>query len=156
MNLLPYSLSALVAFSGVIVGVVLALFAKEEMPTGKKYFPLIQKVLLIAIFALLLNHFKALLIVKLVAYSALIFVLSRRMMFNLYPLFAVAFFLLGQGSRELFTISTLVFLYGFPTGSMYVVRNRRMGLLKTLGKVSLRYAVFPVAAVVLQLLYQLF
>ncbi len=154
MNLLPYSLSALVAFSGIIVGVVLALFAKEEMPNGKKYFPLFQKVILIAIVALLLNHFKAMLIVKLVAYFALVFVISRRMMFNLYPLLAVAFFLLGQGSGGLFTISTLVFLYGFPAGSMYVIKNGGSGWSCAV-RAGLRYSVFPAAAILLQLMYKL-
>ncbi len=154
MNLLPYSLSALVAFSGVIVGVVLALLAKEEMPTGKKYFPVVQKALVIAIVALLLNHFEALLAVKLVAYLAVVLVLSRRMAFDVYPLLAVAFFLLGQGSRELFTISTLVFLYGFPTGSLYVIKNRGMGWACAV-RAGLRYSVFPVAAVLLQMVYLL-
>lgn len=156
MNLLPYSLSALVAFSGVLVGAFLAMTAREEMPTGRKYFPWLQKVLLIAIAAVLLSYFNALLMVKIVAYAAFLFVLSRKQMFNFYPLLAVAFFILGQNSRELFIISVLVFLYGLPVGSMYVVRNRRMSLFKTLGKASLRYAVFPVAAVTLQLLYSYF
>ncbi len=156
MELLPYSLSALVAFSGVLVGAFLAMIAREEMPTGRKYFPVLKKVLLIAVAAVLLSHFSALLIVKVVVYSALLFFLPRRHMLNFYPLLAVAFFILGQESRELFVLSVLVFLYGFPTGSMYVVRNKRMSILKTLGKVSLRYAVFPVAAVALQMLHMLF
>ncbi len=156
MNLLPYSLSALVAFSGVLVGAFLAMTAREEMPAGRKYFPLLQKVLLMAIAAVLLSHFGASLAVKIAAYAAVLFAISRKAMLNFYPLLAAAFFILGQGSRELFIISVLVFLYGFPTGSMYVIRNRRMGLLKTLGKAGLRYAVFPAAAISLNLFYALF
>lgn len=156
MELLPYSLSALVAFSGVLVGAFLAMTAREEMPTGRKYFPIFQKVLLIAIAAVLLNHFSAPLIVKFAVYAALVLVLIGKHMLNFYPLLAVAFFILGQNSRELFMVSALVFLYGFPAGSMYFVRNRRASLLKTLGNASLRYAVFPVAAVALQILYNLF
>ncbi len=155
-ELFSYLLSALVAFSGVLVGAFLAMTAREEMPTGRKYFPFFQKVLLIAIAAVLLSHFSAPLIVKFVVYASLVFVLLGKHMINFYPLLAVAFFILGQDRRELFIISVLVFIYGFPTGSMYVVRNRRMSLLKTLGKAGLRYSVFPVVAMALQLLSYFF
>ncbi len=151
MDLLPYSLSALVAFSGVPVGAFLAMAAREEMPTGRKYFPILQKVLLMAITAVLLRHFNAFLLVKVAAYAALLFVISRKTMFNFYPFLAVAFFVLGQESRGLFAISLLVFIYGFPAGSLYVLRSGRKGMFRTLGKASLRYVVFPAAALILQL-----
>ncbi len=155
MEFVQYSLSALVAFSGVPLGAFLALTAKEEMPTGRKYFPWLQKIILMAVVALLLNHFNALLMVKAAAYAALLFVLLRSNVFNFYPFLAAAFFILGQNSRELFAIAVLVFLYGFPTGSMFVIKNKRVPLLETLGRASLRYAVLPVAAILLQLVYAL-
>lgn len=155
MELLQYSLSALVAFLGVPIGAFLALTAKEEMHTGRKYFPWLQKILIIAVVALLLSHFNALLIAKAVVYAVLLFFLLRRQVFNFYPLLAVPFFLLGKNSSELFSISVLVFLYGFPTGSMYVLKNKRSGLPETLGRASLRYVAFPAAAVLFQLIYTL-
>ncbi len=156
MELIQYSLSAFVAFLGIPLGAFLATTAREEMPTGRKYFPILQKIFLIAITSVLLNHFSSPLLVKLAVYAVMVFVLLGKHMINFYPFFAVAFFILGQERIELFLISLLVFLYGFPAGSMYVVRNKKMGLLKTLGKASLRYAVFPVAAVLMQLLYVFF
>lgn len=155
MEFVQYSLSALVAFLGVPVGAFLALSAREEMHTGRKYFLWLQNIILIAVVALLLNHFNALLILKVAAYAALIFVLLKSSVLNFYPFFAAAFFILGQNSRELFAIAALVFLYGFPAGSMYVIKNKRMPLFETLGRASLRYASFPAAAILLQLIYVL-
>src|SRR3989338_524612 len=122
MTLVQYVLAVLVAFSGVLVGAFLACFAKEEMPTARKYFPLIGAVLFAVVVAFVLNHFSVSLPLRLVAYAVLFpFLLFWK--FDLYPFFAVFFFLLAHSPQGLFAVSALVFLYGFPAGSMFVVRK---------------------------------
>lgn len=156
MSFLIYSISALIAFSGVVAGAILAFNTKEEMPTAKKYLPLLQKILLIAIVAVFLNHFKMGIIIKVIIYALVIFAIYKKQILNFYPIIAVLFFFIGQGSQNLFLISTLVFIYGFPTGSLYLIQNKRMKWPELVRKVSIKYGVFLVIAVLLQLLYSVF
>mgnify|MGYP001246428768 CR=1 FL=1 len=156
MTFLTYLLATVVAFSGVIAGSMLALNTKEEMPTAKKYFPLLQKVLFIAVIAALLNHFKLAIIVKVIVYLLVLFIILRKKQYNFYPFIAVIFFLLGQSQQSLFTISILMFLFGFPTGSLFVIYNKKMKWFETVKRVTLKYGIFLVIAIALQLLYSLF
>jgi len=156
MSFLIYLISAVIAFSGVIAGAILAFNTKEEMPTAKKYFPLLQKILLIAMVAVLLNYFNISVVIKVIIYALVIFAVSKKQMLNFYPVIAVLFFSLGQSSQSLFLISTLVFIYGFPTGSLYVIRNKKMKWLELVRKVSVKHGIFLLAAILLQLLYSVF
>jgi hypothetical protein len=153
MSLLQYSIAAVIAFSGVVIGAILAFNTKEEMPTAKKYLPLLQSIIFVTIVAVLLNYFKLNIAVRVLVYAAVIFVLLRRQRLNLYPVLAATFFLLGQSSQSLFMVSALIFLYGFPAGSLYFMHNKRMKWLELVRKVSVKYGIFLVAAILLQLLY---
>lgn len=156
MSFLQYVIAAVIAFSGVIAGAVLALLTKEEMPTAKKYLPLLQKVLLISTVVVFLNYFKIGLIIKIVVYALLIFTVLRAKTLNFYPVLAVLFFLLGQSSQSLFLISLMVFLYGFPTGSMYVINNKIRKWQQLVKPIALTYGIFLILAIVLQFLYSIF
>ena len=118
MTLVQYVLAVLVAFSGVLVGAFLACFAKEEMPTARKYFPLIGAVL--------------------------------------FAVFAVFFFLLAHSPQGLFAVSALVFLYGFPAGSMFVVRKNEFRPVRAVLIAAKRYSYFAALAVVLEVVYVVF
>lgn len=156
MTFLAYLLSAVLAFSGVIVGTLLAINTKEEMPTAKKYLPWMQKILFIAIIAAFLNYFKFGIIIKLVIYAIVIFTVLKSKTLSNYVFLAVIFFLLGQRSESLFIISTLVFLYGFPTGSLFVISNKKAAWLELVKKVMLKYGIFLIVSIGLQLLYSIF
>ena len=156
MTFITYLLAALVAFSGVIIGAVLALNTREEMPTARKYFPLLQKVLFVAIISVFLNFFKFGLVIKLLIYALVIFSILRKPALNSYVILAVIFFLLGQGQQSLFLVSIFIFLYGFPTGSLFIIRNKRMEWLEAVKKVTLKYGIFLVIAIALQFLYSVF
>ena len=156
MSFLQYVIAAVIAFSGVIAGAVLALLTKEEMPTAKKYFPLLQKVLIISTVVVFLNYFKIGLIIKIVVYALLIFTVLRAKTLNFYPVLAVLFFLLGQSSQSLFLISIMVFLYGFPTGSMYVINNKIRKWQALVKPIALTYGIFLIVAITLQFLYSVF
>ena len=49
-------LASALAFSGLFAGMAIAYFAKEELWGGKRYFLLMQKILIIIIFAIFLNY----------------------------------------------------------------------------------------------------
>jgi len=156
MTFLTYSLAAIIAFSGLIVGSILALRTKEEMPTAKKYFPLLQKILYVAIIAVFLNHFKVGIIIKVIIYAIVIFAILRAKVLNSYFIIAVFFFFLGQSEKSLFMISLLVFLYGFPTGSLLVIYSKKMKWPEAVKKIILKHGIFLVVAIGLQFLYATF
>ncbi|MBI2664926.1 hypothetical protein HYX10_06325 [Candidatus Woesearchaeota archaeon] len=156
MTLLAYSLAALIAFSGVIAGIVLAFRTKEEMSAGRKYFPWLQKILFMAAVAVLLNHFNLGMAVRAVVYGVVIVAVLKKQVLNFYPLLAAMFFLLGQSAESLFMISAIVFIYGFPTGSLFVISSGRIKLFAAVKAAVFRHGSFLAIALVLQLLYSVF
>jgi len=122
MNFLPFLFSLL----GIGVGYVLALIAPEELDSGKKYFIFTKQALYFSIFALISFHF---LNVQLLSYF-LVFVLITIILFTIqiknnnqwlessvYFLFIVPYFLITNVNIKILLIS-LIFLYGFPLGSL--------------------------------------
>ncbi len=152
MNFLQYALAAVIAFSGLIVGVFLARFTKEEMPTGSRYFPLLQKIIFMAIAVVLLSTFNIALPIKAAIYAIIVILLLRFYSTSFYPLLGVAFFLLGQQSATLFEAAVLVFLYGFPVGSLSA-SGKKINTLETLKKVVVQHSLFLIVAIGLQLVY---
>lgn len=152
MTLVQYLIAVFVAFSGVLVGAFLACSAREEMPTARKYFPLIQAVLFAAVAAFALDYFSVSLLLRIAAYVALFpFLLFWK--FDFYPFLAVFFFLLAHSSQSLFAVSVLVFLYGFPAGSLFVVRKNEWRIVRAILMVGRRYSYFVFVAVALEALY---
>jgi len=155
MSFLLYSIAAIIAFSGLLAGVFLALHTKEEMPTAKRYFPWAQRILILIMVALFFDHFKVMLFFKIAIYALIVFSIVRKPVLNYYPFIALLFFFLGQSNESLLAIATVVFLYGFPTGSLFVI-NHKMKPLDLYTKTILRYGLFLVISLLAQLLYSVF
>ncbi|MCH7902728.1 hypothetical protein IIC68_03165 [archaeon] len=153
MTFLTYSAAAVIAFSGVFAGAFLTFFTKEEMPTARKYFPWLQKALFLAIIAILFDFFKVNGIIMLIAFILILFMIVKKQTMNSYPLLAIIFFLLGQGNESLFMISALIFIYGFPTGSLFAKQKTWQATIKP---VLLKYGIFLILAIGLQALYSVF
>lgn len=128
MELLNYSLTALVSFLGLYAGAALAFLVPEEMKAGRKYFVWAQRIIVLLIAALLLNSYDVNIVARAVIYLALVSVMMLKIIDNrlFYPLLAIAFFL-GSASQQLFfMVASLVFLYGLPAGSLFVnVKNKK-------------------------------
>jgi len=123
MQLINYTLTLTVSFLGLILGIILAYIAKEELRPGKKYFILLQKIILTLIpsFFLfyLLKENISLLIISLLMFSILINSYSKKIKTHyIYPILALIFYFSSK-NIDLFKIQAfLIFLYGFPTGSL--------------------------------------
>ncbi len=150
MNILNYSLTAVVSYLGLFVGLILALMAKEEMKDGRKYFLFLQKLILLLVFVFLLvfinlNYILVLLILAFI----LVYLLRRKNeLMYIYIILGVIFYLSSK-TLNLFVIeSSLIFLYGIPTGSLLRKRDEKgtvMGILKNVG--------FVIVAIVLFLIF---
>ena len=153
MQLLNYSLISLISFLGLLVGIILAFTAKEELKPGKKYFMLMQKITLLMILIFLLNFFNINLYLRITIYVLFILLMAINIKSQIiYPVLGIVFFISSKNS-ELFIInSILIFLYGFPTGSLFakkIIKKKKSFVFK---RVILTYFWFVLIAVVLKLL----
>jgi hypothetical protein len=123
MDFLTYILTSLVSFTGLIVGIILSRISPEEMPTGRKFFPLVQKIALVAIAAIFISSLVSNLFLRLLLYAAAIFLLNIKLSPQIvYPLLAVPFALTLE-NQAFMPIAVMVFVYGLPTGSLYSGKN---------------------------------
>ena len=154
--MLTYFLTTLFVFFGVYVGALLAFIAPEELKPGKSYFKAFENTLLVFIVLILLYAYNANLFV-------LIFLGVVASIFLYYttdstPVNQIAYFLLGivmffaTKTTELFIIiSTMIFLYGLPLGSLYVARRLKKSRKTILTDVLLNFGFFVIIALMTNL-----
>lgn len=154
MQLLNYSLISVISFSGLLVGMILAFTAKEELEPGKKYFMLLQKIILLLIFVFLLNFFNVNLYLRIISYILFIFLMAFNIKSQrIYPVLGVVFFLSSKDINLFITNSILIFFYGFPTGSLFAKKLIKKKKLVVLKNIFLNYFWFIVIAIALKLIF---
>lgn len=114
-----------VIFAGIIMGSIVALIAKEELKSGRKYFLALEKFMIAGI--LLLSIFFAQhTVLKIVFAAILVYLFVFKFSFNdiiIYLLFGFIYFIFANNFNILILLSSLMFLYGFPAGTMTVCEN---------------------------------
>jgi hypothetical protein len=138
MNILNYSLTAVVSYLGLFVGFILAMMAKEEMKDGRRYF----------VFLLVFIRLNYILVLLILVFIVVYLLKRKNELVYIYMILGVIFYLSSK-TLNLFVIeSSLIFLYGIPTGSLLTKRDKKeslIGILKNVG--------FVVVAVVLFLVF---
>jgi len=146
--MIQFILISIAAFIGLIAGYLLSIIAPEELEPGKKYLWLFQTILAITILITFLT-FKAATFWQMALCGTLLLVAFKYthkedvdFEFHriLYILSAIILFI-TQSSKEFLIISaSLIFLYGLPTASTYVLKNMKssksalfLGILKNYG-----------------------
>lgn len=153
MNLLNYSLTAIISYIGLFVGFILAIIAKEEIKPGKKYFIFLQKLILLLIFIFLLVFIKLnYILVLLILVFIVIYLLKTKKEFNespyIYIVLSVVFYL-SLKILSLFVIeSSLIFIYGLPTGSLLTKKSKKESITNILKNVG-----FVIVAIILFLIF---
>ena len=104
-------LALLISFSGVFIGRLLKDIAKEEVKEGKSNLTLLQSIIFIIILVWFFYSIQVSILYKIAL--AILFVVIIYLLKNNYAILGVMFGLLPN-----FGLSTLIFLYGFPTGSL--------------------------------------
>lgn len=136
MELTTELLLPLFSLTGLLVGIALSFIAPEELTSGKKYFILLKQSLFVIISGIIIFSF----LQSRQFYLPLLFTLSAAALFFFdlklkkkkyrryyslhYFLFLLPYFLNHNLSFRLILVS-LIFLYGFPLGTLL-----RMGSLK--------------------------
>ncbi|HLD88613.1 MAG TPA: hypothetical protein VI894_00250 [Candidatus Nanoarchaeia archaeon] len=125
INFLNYFLAVVLSFSGLILGYAVSLVAKEELKDGKKYFFLLQNVLLALILFNVMGFFGigmiSSVLISLAVFAVLFFFRNfwRNILF--YAIFGVVFFIASRKSENIssfIAVSALIFIYGFPTAAL--------------------------------------
>ncbi len=153
MEIINYTLTLIVSFLGLVIGIILAYIAKEELRAGKKYFILLQKVILTLIPSFFLFYFLkkniSLLIISILLFSMLINSYNKRIKTHyIYPFLALIFFF-SHKNIDLFRLEAfLIFLYGFPTGSLLTKVTK-----KNYVKIVLQHISFVVIGLLLFILF---
>ncbi|MEM4282444.1 MAG: hypothetical protein QW559_03520 [Candidatus Woesearchaeota archaeon] len=123
-GLLVHIILSVLALSGIFTGYLLGSLTREELPSGQRYFKLLQSFLLATILFILLKS-SGLAWIASVASAAALLLLS---IFFVLPLSAVyAFFIIALYTAYKLGIFLelvfLTFLYGLPAGSLLFLQK---------------------------------
>tara|TARA_Y100000310_G_scaffold209958_1_gene210570 strand:- start:865 stop:1329 length:465 start_codon:yes stop_codon:yes gene_type:complete len=151
MQPITYILTLAVAYFGIVGGLILGKIAEEELKEGKKYFVLLQNVLVALALTFMLMFNKLNIIVSSVigagVFLFLIYLKKRYEKLYIpkiaYVLFGIMFYFSSKMKSLFILESILIFLYGLPTGSL----DFKKKVVKTL----LGYSPFVILGLVLYL-----
>ena len=149
--LLSYIILLIIIFFGLFIGLLIGYMAKEELKPGKKYFDILKHALFIAILVVFFVKNPSVVFIIFIAVLVIIFSFSRKWETLYYYALAVIFFL-SWHYNGFALLAPLIFLYGFPIGSIYLYNHIKkkkkqviLGLLK-------QYVGFLVVGIILGLL----
>jgi len=155
--MISYIVTTVFAFFGVYVGALLAFIAPEEIRPGKMYFKALMNTLLVFMILILLKAYGANLFVLI--FLGISFSVTLYYTHLISPINQVAYFLLGIAfffstkTEELFIlISSMIFIYGMPLGSLYVARRMKKSKKTLLADVFLNFSFFMVVALMTNLI----
>lgn len=116
---MQFAAAAIISYLGLPAGFFLAFLTKEELPTARKYFPWLQRIVIIAAAAAGMGFLSVGLAVKIAVYAVLLLLIAVKINAQLfYALFGVLLFASGKDGNSLLALSSLVFLFGLVSGSI--------------------------------------
>lgn len=126
----------IVAFLGLILGILLAKISPEEMKPGKKYFIIFRNVLL-PIISIILFYFSN--------YNILFFIVGLIIGYFIkldYFYFGLVLAFAFYVSKEiLFILASLIFIYGLPTGTLLEKKIKPKQFLKLMAMFFLPFII---------------
>ena len=132
-------LAPIIAFLGFPLGLFLSFVSPEEMKPGKKYFELIQNLLLVFILFFVFDYYTLPLIISIILTVTVFLVVfywqNKHKSIILYLILAVLLYL-SSNNPSLFALeSSLIFMYGLPAGSL--LQSKKKDALKIVAKHSI-------------------
>ena len=155
MEVLTYFLTGIITYLGLGCGIGLAYIAKEELNDGRKYFILSQNIILPLIIFSFLYFLKVNLIiditVSIISFICLYYFNNlkndnfKKNFYYIYLILGIIFFISSKNNNFFIVESSLIFLYGFPTGSLIIdVKKKNFFeiLLKTISFIFISIILF--------------
>lgn len=120
--LCTYLIILLISFLGLYFGLIIGYMAEEELKPGRKYFVAMKHLLFLVVLALFFIKNPSTIFIIFIALLIIIFSFSKHRETLYYYALAVIFFISWQFNG--FTlIAPMIFLYGFPIGSIYLFNH---------------------------------
>lgn len=110
------------SFLGLLAGVAIAFFTKEELRPGKKYFTWLERLILLSMGLVIISYVREFLMFFIL--GAVVGFVFRRVYFYFGIALALA------SGQLLLLLSSLVFVFGLPRGSLLVYRLKRKDVMK--------------------------
>lgn len=155
MQFLQFLAAVAISYLGLLAGFILATMTREELPTAKKYFPWLQRLVIILVAAVSMRLLNFGIPARLASYAALLVLLAVKPNLQLfYALFGAAVFAAARNSNALLITSSLVFLFGLLSGSSsFDARIRKKDIVKAAAKILANNLFYPAIAIVLFLAF---
>lgn len=142
MNFLNYSIISIISYSGLFLGFLLAIIAKEEIKQGERYFILLKKTILALIFIFLLilktkDHLTTTLILAFV----ILYMIKTKKEFNelpyIYIILGLVLYTSSKNLELLMIESSLIFILGFPVGTLLTKKDKKRTLKEIIKNIGL-------------------
>ena len=147
MELLVYILIAILAYSGIIFGWVIILFAPEEKIPGRRYFQMLCHTLFFGCVLLSFFWFKGMFLLLPILCGAAYFFLKEYRHHLSYFFFSLLFFPFSANLSFFLALSSLIFAYGLSAGPMLCNLKKKM---VSFGQV-LQYSYFLLVCILLKI-----
>jgi len=125
---LSYFLTAIVSFLGLFVGMALGKIAEEELKDGKKYFILMQRLILLISLGTILYFYKVPAIIIIAALWILSNLMFKRNIATPYYYLGLGIIYWLSAKEQTWHLleSSLIFLYGAFTGTVLFYEKRKL------------------------------
>ncbi|MBU0665734.1 MAG: hypothetical protein ABIC91_02130 [Nanoarchaeota archaeon] len=147
--MIDYLLISVFVFLGLFVGLFIGWLSKEELKAGEKYFLLLQKAIFVAcVFLLFYNYNWVLLGCLLSVFFIVLFLKVKKDFVMLsYIAFSFILFFASFNKQYLPILSTLVFLYGFPAGSLTYLHSKNKRFSNIVMMIIRKYGLFLILSI---------
>jgi hypothetical protein len=149
--MINYLLVPIIAFLGFPIGLFLSFVSPEEMKSGKKYFELIQHLLLVFILFFIFDYYSFQLIISIIITITVflgVFYWHNDYKSIIFYLILAVLLYFSSKNLSLFALeSSLIFMYGVPTGSL--IKCRKKDSLNIVAK----HSIFILLAILLLLFF---
>lgn len=140
--------ATLVSYLGLPLGFCLGFLTKEEMPTARKYFPVLERIVILAIAAITLDSLGVALAARAAVYA--LFLLLSLFAIPLPIIYCLVGITLAVSRNDrVLLISSLVFIFGLLSGSDYfaVAVRKKFGVVAKARSLVLKNAVYVAIAI---------
>ena len=123
MQFLTYLAVSLIAYLGLVLGIILIRLAPEEQKPGLFYFSLLKKIVFMVLIAMMLFFYQINFFVTIaILVFFLLLVITRKINLEknrlVYACFGILFFLASLKTTLYEVAAVLIFLYGVPAASL--------------------------------------
>ena len=155
---LNYILALIACISGLFLGIIVSLLAQEELKDGKKYFKLIQNIIIVLVLFFVMEFYQINIYLSLAVSAVLLFLLfylktlnREKRDFIIYPLFGIVFFLL-KDSQLILVTGSLIFIYSLLSAGIFSeerMKKNKIQFKQAIQKLLICAGLFVCVAVIL-------